>query len=359
MLLTKKLDDQPLISVVMPVYNSEHYVADAIQSILAQTYPHFEFIIVDDGSTDRSVDIVRDYAGRDVRIRPLFLKHVGRSIAANRGIAMARGELIARMDADDISLPERFARQLSWMRENSVEICGSCVKRFGTQDGLLWFPETHEAICSELLFRCTLLLPTLLMRADILKTHLFNPQTHFEDYELWTRLEPNYRFGNVPQVLLKYRCHKQQSHMLESAGVRDDLNKFRQPCFHSLFPEASNQDYLALARVAEEGSFPNLKELKQAGKWLLRLAQSPDDFLRRRMAQRWLAACLRSAHLGLECYRLYGQIASQFSVTPNHMAVKLWLACALRVSSNSRFYILLAQIKRKIKAQPCLSPASL
>jgi glycosyltransferase involved in cell wall biosynthesis len=353
------VSDRPLISVVMPVYNSERYVAEAIQSILAQTYPHFEFIIVDDGSTDRSSDIVHDYAGRDARIRPFFRKHAGRSITANAGIAMARGELVARMDADDIALPERFAIQLGWMRQTGVEICGSCVKRFGDQGGLLWFPETHAAIRFELLFRIGLLLPTVLMHTDILRAHPFNQQTHFEEYEMWTQLEALHRMGNVPRVLLKHRCHDQQSHVVESSAFRRDLNKFRLPYFHALFPDATDQDYAVIASIAEKEKFTSLGELNKAGLWLVRLAQSPDHFLRQQMAQRWLAACQRSAHLGLGCYRLYRQIASRFDVTPDQRTSKLWLACALRFSSNSRIYGFLAQVKRKMKRKPCLSPISL
>src|SRR5262245_55079183 len=100
---------QPLISVVMPVYNAERYVADAIASILAQTYAQFEFIIVDDGSTDGSAAIVRAFAARDARVRPLFLTHYSIGRARNAGIALTQGGLIAHMDADDIALPERLA----------------------------------------------------------------------------------------------------------------------------------------------------------------------------------------------------------------------------------------------------------
>src|SRR2546425_12663765 len=100
----------------MPVYNAERYVAEAITSILTQTYPRLEFIIVDDGSTDGSAALVCAFAARDSRIRPFFLAHGGQSRALHAGIATARGELIALMDNDDIALPERFAIQLAWMR---------------------------------------------------------------------------------------------------------------------------------------------------------------------------------------------------------------------------------------------------
>ena len=110
---TSVIQDQPLISVIMPVYNAERYVADAIRSILEQTYSHFEFIIVDDGSTDGTVKIIHKCAGRDSRVRLVYLTHGNGPSAANAGIALAQGEFIARMDADDVALPERFSIQLA------------------------------------------------------------------------------------------------------------------------------------------------------------------------------------------------------------------------------------------------------
>src|SRR5262245_17472752 len=165
MTTTASTMDGPLISVVMTVYNAERYVANAIRSVLAQTYPHFELIIADDGSTDGSAAIVRDFASSDDRIHSLILSHGGTARARNAAVGVAGGALIAYMDADDIALPERFATQLTWMRRTGVEVCGSCVKRFGDENSLLWFPEGHAAIRHELVFRIGILLPTLLIHA--------------------------------------------------------------------------------------------------------------------------------------------------------------------------------------------------
>jgi len=339
------LPDRPLISVVMPVYNAEQYVGEAIASILAQTYPHWELIIVDDGSTDGSAGVVREFAARDARIRPIFLEHGGAPCAQNVGIAAAQGELIARLDQDDIALPERLAVQLAWMRQTGMDVCGSSIKRFGAQDGLLWAPETHQAFCHELLFRDAMLDTTMLARAAILKNHPYNEHAVFDDYELWTRLALVCRIGNVPQVLLKHRCHPQQVHVAQSAACRDDMRRFRQPYFHALFPDATAEDYGVLARVAEKESFADLAELERAGTWLVRLAQTPDNFLRQRMARRWQAVCLRSAHLGFSVYHLYQRLALEFETSPTPSAYRLWLMCALRVKAGSRQHRLLKQIK--------------
>ncbi len=330
----------------MPVYNAEPYLAEAISSILRQTYSRFEFIIVDDGSTDDSSAIVRAFAARDARIRQITLPHVGQPRAKNEGIAAATGALIARMDADDIALPQRLAVQLEAMRRSDVDICGSCVMRFGTQNGPIWFPETHDAIRTELLFRVAVLDPTVLMRAQVAKANLFAENVSFTSYELWTRLAMQYRMGNTQQILLKHRCHSQQVHVTESEGFREDLCKYREPYFYNLFPNASPQDYTAIARVADKKPFCSLSELERAGKWLVSLAQTPDGFLRQRMAERWLAACKRSAWLGFDCYRRYRQFAPAFGPSPRRDHFDLWVACALRLKSGSKPYAALARLKR-------------
>ena len=121
--------DSCLISVVMPVYNTEAYVGAALESLLAQTYSPLEILVVDDGSTDRSPAIIAEYERRDSRIRSLSSARFGKSAALNAGISAATGEYIALLDSDDLALPERFAVQLDWMRRAGVDLCGSRVGR--------------------------------------------------------------------------------------------------------------------------------------------------------------------------------------------------------------------------------------
>lgn len=340
--------DQPLISVIMSAYNTERYVSDAISSILAQTYTHFEFIILDGGSIDGTACIVREFAAQDARIRPFFLPECNQAHAFNVGLAKVQGEWVAFMDSDDIALPERLSVQMDWLHRTGVDICGSLAKRFDQENSILWFPETHEAIRYELLFRCALLPPTVLMRANIFKSHLFSEQTVFLDYELWTRLVPRYSMGNAQQILVKYRRHPQQTTVLKKNQVYGDLCKFRRPYFHTLFPQATAVDYTAIELAAEKKPASNLMELELAGKWLARLAQTPDNFLRERMAGRWLATCQRSARLGPACCRLYRQIAPEFGLAAIKGQFKLRLMCAFRCGSESIAYKMIASTKRFI-----------
>jgi hypothetical protein len=188
---------------------------------------------------------------------------------------------------------------------------------------------------------------TMLMPADIAKKHPFDENAVFQDYEMWTRLAPHYRMGNQPQVLVKYRRHPGQISIVKTARLTEEQRKYRRRYFHDLFPDATEADYTALNRVVEKRPSPNLEELARSGEWLARLAQTPDNYLRQRMANRWLAACRRSAHLGLGVYRLYRQVAPQFGVSPDGKAARsLRRLCVLRLSSVSKVYTALSSLKR-------------
>jgi len=340
--------DNPLISVVMPVYNAGDYLSEAIESILEQTYPHFEFIIVDDCSTDGSTKVIKAFAALDSRIRPIYISHSGAGGAANAGIAAAKGEFIARMDADDIALPERFATQLSWMLRTGVDICGSCVKVFGAENRLLWFPETHEAIRKELLFRSTLLQGTVMMRATIAKNNPYNERLSFEDYELWTRLLPCYRASNIQQVLLKYRFHSQQRHVQKATAIRNEVREYGHSYFRTLFPEATKEDETVIGHIRDSTPVTSVVELELAGAWLVRIAQGEDSFLRFRMAQRWWSICCKSSSLGMRCYQRYQQKMPEFGLKSRKKLVILWTLCLLRLKSGSRFESKLKWLYRRI-----------
>jgi glycosyltransferase involved in cell wall biosynthesis len=296
--ILKNMQRPPLVSVVMTVFNAAFFLRETIESILRQTLTDFEFIIVDDGSTDNSADLIRRCVMLDPRIRPMFGMHRGQGAAANAGIAEARGEYIARMDSDDIALPERLATQLAWMDRRGVEICGCQVQTLGGEDTEWWYPETHPAIINELLFRVGLMQPSAILRADILRANPYDEHVAFDDYELWTRLAPHYTMGNVPEVLLRYRRHEGQIHVVNAQQNNSDFRRFRFRYFYTLYPGTPLPDYLALARVSDHLPMTSLFELERAGRWLVDLAQPPESKLRARMSKRWQETCDCSVSLG-------------------------------------------------------------
>jgi glycosyltransferase involved in cell wall biosynthesis len=113
------------VTILMSVYNGETYLPQAIESILQQTYQQFEFIIINDGSTDTSWRIIQQYAAKDPRIVPVTQENIGLTRSLNKGIQLSKGEFIARQDADDLSLPKRLAEQLPWVRDLGYDLCCS------------------------------------------------------------------------------------------------------------------------------------------------------------------------------------------------------------------------------------------
>jgi glycosyltransferase involved in cell wall biosynthesis len=199
----------------MPVYNSARYVAEAIESILAQTFGDFEFIIVDDGSTDDSLAILRHYERQDKRIRLITRPNTGIVAALNDGLALARAELVARMDADDVSLPERLGKQRDFMASHPNYVAMSTAYTIMDPDGLdMWDVPVacdHEEIEKELLEArgAGLIHPAVIYRrADVLAAGEYRKEYEWvEDTDLWFRLIERGRVANLPEPLLRKRYH--------------------------------------------------------------------------------------------------------------------------------------------------------
>jgi glycosyltransferase involved in cell wall biosynthesis len=205
----------PVISVVMTVFNSEKYLAQAINSILTQTHLEFEFIIVNDGSTDRSLEILQQFAARDKRIQLISRGNTGVAAALNDGLACARGEYIGRMDSDDISLPTRLETQLAFMREHPECIAASCRELTIDPEGwpirILPCLLSHEEIDSFHLkgLGGGLSGPSaFIRRASIVAVGGYRAEYLLaEDYDLWLRLAEIGRLANLPDLLFCYREH--------------------------------------------------------------------------------------------------------------------------------------------------------
>lgn len=225
-LVNKSTARLPIISVVMPVYNGGRFLAGAIESVLNQTFRDFEFIIVNDGSTDGSSAILERYAQRDCRIRLINRENMGLTASLNEGIANARGEWIARMDADDVSLPDRFHKQMAWLQQTGADICGGWIKLTGT-----WFHRVRrsygssEAIRLKLLFGSAFAHPAVMLRTSLAKANPYSEDARYvEDYELWTRLAKlGVKMTNYPGVVLRYRIHPGQVTTIRQKQQRENM----------------------------------------------------------------------------------------------------------------------------------------
>ncbi|MDQ8205632.1 glycosyltransferase [Pelagicoccus sp. SDUM812003] len=204
--------NKPAISIVMSVYNSEKYLAESIESILHQTFTDFEFIIIDDGSADRSRSIIESYLAKDKRITLISRENKGLPYSLNEGIALAEGRYIARMDADDISLPNRIEKQIAFMDSHKeIGVCGTLAYLFQdnpTKRQVLRHPEDHDSLRVRLLFSVCFIHPTVIIRKKLLDEldYIYNVDfNNSQDYELWSRLADKTRFFNIQQPLIYYR----------------------------------------------------------------------------------------------------------------------------------------------------------
>jgi glycosyltransferase involved in cell wall biosynthesis len=216
--------NEPVVSVVMVVCNVDRFLAEAVESILAQTFREFEFVIVDFGSSDKSKEIVSKYAAKDERIKQHEIAHCGLAEARNAGCFLARGKYIAVMDADDMALPERLAREVGFLEKHSeVGVVGGAVEWVDASGATLPVsalppgvtldrPTENGEIQSALVRYCVLWQPTVLMRRDAFTLvggyrGAFAPA---EDYDLWLRISEHFEMANLKEVVLKYRIHPHQ-----------------------------------------------------------------------------------------------------------------------------------------------------
>lgn len=206
----------PAVSVVMSVFNGEAYLPDALESILDQTWSDFEFLIIDDGSTDNAADILCRYASHDSRVRVVRRENTGLTRALNEGISMARGEFVARMDADDIADTRRLEHQVRYLRTHTNCAAVGCGLLLIDSDGDVLehqqVPETHEAILTSL-FRGIGALPhpsAVIRRDKLLAVNGYRESfACAQDLDLWLRLSEIGELANLPEPLLRYRLHCQ------------------------------------------------------------------------------------------------------------------------------------------------------
>lgn len=212
-------EENPAVSVLMAVCNGQPYLKKAIDSLLVQTFDDFEFVIVDDASTDRTPEILDEYRAQDARIRIIRNNcNLGLSASLNKGLRVCGAPLVARADDDDVYRRDRLAKQVAFIRANpDVGVVSSAVNRID-QDGKYMatkhFPETHELIRFNLMFDCCIRHPTTMYRKNtVVGAGGYNEDERYsnvcEDYELWERLLDHTQFATLSEPLVDYRLYSE------------------------------------------------------------------------------------------------------------------------------------------------------
>ena len=217
----------PLVSVLMPVYNAAPYVEQAIRSILEQTVLDFELLIFNDGSTDESSSVIQSIQDQRIQLYNAQ-ENCGYVAHLNEGLRLARGKYIARMDADDIALPERFAKQVELLENNpSIGLCGTAYVTFGSQQQFVPVPVDDQQVREFMLRDCPMGHPTVMFRKTVVDQYGLQYDRDFmpaEDYRLWVEFSKVSSIQNIPEALLLYRVHPHQisAYANEKQGLRAD-----------------------------------------------------------------------------------------------------------------------------------------
>lgn len=286
------MDTTPKITVLLPVYNCELYVQTAVESILNQTFTDFEFLIIDDASTDKTVDIIKQLD--DSRIH-LIEKPVnsGYTNSLNYGLQLAKGEYIARMDGDDISYPERFSKQIDYLEANpDVVVCGTTYKITGN-DKSITLPENHETIKLGLLWGNCISHPTVMIRKKILDDYSIQYDTTkepAEDYDMWVRLLSLGKLHNLQEVLFEYRLYGNQvsRKRAEEQKKNDVLAKFK--ILQYLQVQWDKKEYEFLERQFSKSEVIEFKDLQIFKQIQNKLAMAnPSGFFEPQMFRQYLA----------------------------------------------------------------------
>lgn len=337
----------PKVSVIMPVYNGERYLCEAIDSVLAQTFGDFELLIINDGSTDRSMEVVDGY--NDSRMQ-LIQNSEGKGVvgARNTGIAHAVGDYIAMMDCDDVSFPTRLEEQVGFLDRNPdfgmvgawAEAIDEDSRSIGT---LMEYNAPPEAIPSLLLFNNYFIQSAVLIRKSAL------PEGNYliylaEDYDLWVRIAERSRVWNLQEVLLKYRVHASSTSFRNSTDMKNCVNEIlsNQLALIDIKPTESELDIHR--RIGNMSFEPSCHFLAESDAWLQKLYSANERsgyydsaFFGKVLAERWTYICTGSSELGSIVWREYCQSpCSKLGVLDTASKVYLFISTTFGLSAKGR-----------------------
>lgn len=256
---------RPKLSVIMAVFNGEQFLVESIQSILDQSYSDFEFIIINDGSTDSSLKIINSF--NDPRI--IFhqnIQNIGLIASLNKGIKLAKSSIIARHDCDDIALPERFYKQMLALEDENI-VCVGCnlelIDSVGNVVGQWRYPEQHDYIAWKLLFNNALPHPGAIYRKEIaVDVGCYDPVAEYaEDYDLWSKFLTKGELRNIQESLVKYRIHEGSISKTKADSQRKTRAYVANNVYNILFKNPTKSYPLPPSSISEKSIVSYFKEL--------------------------------------------------------------------------------------------------
>jgi glycosyltransferase involved in cell wall biosynthesis len=296
----------PKVTVVIPVYNREKYIAAAVEGILAQTFSNFELLVIDDGSTDNSVDIVRSYS--DPRLRLVCNEtNLGVPKTRNRGIELAQGEYLAFLDSDDWAYPERLAKQVAFLDSHPDYAAVGAWVVWMDEEGRTLKRIKRKALLPDEIAAQRLFQSGIENSASMARTAVLREYGHQEDYELsedfdlWARIAAKYKLATLPEVLVRRRIHSGQITQEKAHRVKDRRLAIYADQLHALgvaFTDIDLERHFLLRSMRKQRFTPDFAYVEWAEKWLLQLQEAnqrvqnyPEPAFSRMLGQFWLKVC--------------------------------------------------------------------
>lgn len=301
--------DQPLVSVIIPCYNGEHWLKEAIISVMHQTWKNLEILVFDDGSTDGSFEILKTLTLQDSRLKILGDgQNHGIVYALNNLINAASGEYIARMDADDICLPNRIEKQIFFLQENHYDACGSWFTEIGLGPASITrWPYTEEALKTAMLFQNSILHPSFTAHRKVYEHFQYRKSYQLaEDYDLFVRVMCEFRMANMPESLLYYRRHIGQATQAKRYEMESITQLIRLDALRYNGIEVSEAELRIHNLIRAPKSIRNMEDFEKIESWLMKLMDCFDgQEAKKIIASQWTRAAIRAAPLGWPMFQRY------------------------------------------------------
>lgn len=344
----------PLISVLIPCHNAAPWLKGAVDSVCAQSIRNLEILIYDDGSTDESGDAIDRLAATDPRI-------VVMGEATNRGIVYvlnamlknARGAYIARMDGDDICLPQRFEQQLRFIEAGNADLCGTWFQEFGggIPRTVRWRHKPDE-LRAAMLFQNTICHPTVMAKREVFESFTYREDYNLaEDYDLYVRALTRFRLANLPATLLRYRRHREQATYARRTRMEEVTCRVRLEALTAQGIEASPEEQRIHNVIRAPQSIRSMEDFDRIETWLLKLIGCFDNpEAQRTIASQWTRAAVRAAPLGWAMWRRYrgSPLRKLLDNRPTAECIDLAVLATLRLDYRSRAFELLRRLGTSI-----------
>lgn len=329
----------PRVSVLMPVRNGGPFLTAAMASIQRQTMTDWEMLVVDDGSDDDSLNRVEDAMTEDGRIRLIRQDRLGLVASLNRAVAEARGDYLARMDADDLARPGRLKQQVDYLGTHpQVGVLGGAIRLFGAQRGVWRFPCEDERLKASLLFTTPFAHPTVMMRTAVIRQAGEGYREEFraaEDVDLWARIAPVVKFANLPMVLLDYRVHPGQVTERDRPRMSANGAKVRSRILRDCGMDVCLEEEIMHENLV--GGHPgSLGDLVRTGQWLERVSEAcgekiaPVRKLHQEVGMRWADFCSLHRNAGLAAWKIFRASPLAYNgLISKRRRARLLVACLL------------------------------